>query len=89
MLSPVVTMSQQIKRKFDTLAVHPKGHAEFDSKTGAVIPPISLSTTFAQFEPAKPIGVQIKSYDCLIFNYHRNTNILGLIIQVEDYLKNP
>ena len=46
------------KCKFDTLAVHPKGHAEFDSKTGAIIPPISLSTTFAQFEPAKPIGVQ-------------------------------
>ena len=62
-------MSQEIKRKFDTLAVHPKGHAEFDSKTGAVIPPISLSTTFAQFEPAKPIGVQTINHRYMILNF--------------------
>lgn len=44
----------------DTLVIHPKGIHEHDEKTGAVIPPISLSTTFAQVEPAKPIGVKIK-----------------------------
>ena len=46
--------------RFETLSVHPKGYAEHDQLTGAVIPTISLSTTFAQDEPAKPIGVQEK-----------------------------
>jgi hypothetical protein len=40
-----------------TLLIHPKGHSHHDSSTGAVIPPISLSATFAQSEPGKPIGV--------------------------------
>lgn len=44
-------------RKLATLAIHPKGFHEHDPVTGAVIPPISLSTTFAQREPSHPIGV--------------------------------
>lgn len=44
-------------RNFDTLVIHPKGHAKFEKGTGAIIPSISLSTTFAQFEPSKPVGV--------------------------------
>lgn len=48
------------KKKLDTLLIHPKGFHEHDGKTGAVIRSISLSTTFAQIEPAKPIGVPTK-----------------------------
>ena len=48
-------------KKFETLVIHPKGFHEHDGQTGAVIPPISLSTTFAQIEPAKPIGVPTKT----------------------------
>lgn len=44
-------------KKFETSVVHPKGFAEFNEETGAVIPSITLSTTFAQKEPAKPFGV--------------------------------
>lgn len=44
-------------RRLATLAIHPKGFHEHDAITGAVIPPISLSTTFAQREPSQPIGV--------------------------------
>lgn len=40
--------------KFGTLAVH--AGANPDSTTGAVIPAISLSTTFAQSKPAVPLG---------------------------------
>ena len=46
-------------RKLATLAIHPKGFHEHDPVTGAVIPPISLSTTFAQREPSHPIGVKL------------------------------
>ena len=54
--------------KLDTLVIHPKGFHEHENGTGAVIPPISLSTTFAQIEPAKPIGVTVfKSRFILIF----------------------
>lgn len=41
--------------KFGTKAIHAGSH--HDSSTGAVIPAISLSTTFAQHAPAQPIGV--------------------------------
>ena len=43
--------------RIESLVVHPKGKRAFDEQTGAVIPPINLSTTFAQSLPAKPIGV--------------------------------
>lgn len=49
--------------KFGTLAVH--AGAEHDPTTGAVIQPISLSTTFAQNAPAKPIGA---------YEYSRSAN---------------
>lgn len=48
---------------FGTLAVH--AGAEADQHTGAVISPISLSTTFAQSAAAKPVG----SYE-----YSRSSN---------------
>lgn len=48
--------------RFKTLAVHPKGFAENDPKTGAVIPVISLSTTFAQEAPGHPKGVTNRLY---------------------------
>ncbi|KAH3675133.1 hypothetical protein WICMUC_002789 [Wickerhamomyces mucosus] len=41
-------------QNFSTRAVHVGSHP--DPTTGAVIPPISLSTTFAQTYPGKPIG---------------------------------
>lgn len=42
------------KPAFATLAVH---HAQpHDPHTGAVIPPISLSTTYAQHAPGQPVG---------------------------------
>lgn len=40
--------------EFGTLAVHTGSEA--DGSTGAVIPPISLSTTFAQSAAAQPVG---------------------------------
>ncbi len=51
--------------KFATLCIHPSGDHEHDPVSGAVIPPISLSTTFAQIEPAKPVGA---------FEYSRSDN---------------
>lgn len=51
------TNSAPLERNLATLCIHPKGVHEHDPITGAVIPPISLSTTFAQVEPSKPIGV--------------------------------
>ncbi|ABN65907.1 cystathionine gamma-lyase [Scheffersomyces stipitis CBS 6054] len=48
---------------FGTKAIH--SGAPIDSTTGAVIEPISLSTTFAQSEPAKPLG---------IYEYSRSSN---------------
>ncbi|ODV94910.1 hypothetical protein PACTADRAFT_3795 [Pachysolen tannophilus NRRL Y-2460] len=48
---------------FGTRAVHAGSHP--DPVTGAVIAPISLSTTFAQTAPSKPIG---------IYEYSRSSN---------------
>jgi len=48
---------------FGTHAIH--AGASTDPHTGAVIEPISLSTTFAQSEPSKPIG---------IYEYSRSAN---------------
>lgn len=48
---------------FGTNAIH--SGAPIDPHTGAVIEPISLSTTFAQSEPAKPVG---------IYEYSRSAN---------------
>ncbi|CCH40532.1 Cystathionine gamma-synthase [Wickerhamomyces ciferrii] len=48
---------------FQTRAIHVG--SEPDPVTGAVIPPISLSTTFAQTAPSKPIGA---------FEYSRSQN---------------
>ncbi len=57
--------SPQTMGKFATLCIHPSGDHEHDPVSGAVIPPISLSTTFAQIEPAKPVGA---------FEYSRSDN---------------
>jgi len=43
--------------KFGTKAVH-LGHGS-DPTTGAVIPPISLSTTFEQRSPGHPLTVHL------------------------------
>lgn len=48
---------------FGTQAIH--AGAPLDPTTGAVIEPISLSTTFGQLEPAKPLG---------IYEYSRSSN---------------
>ncbi|ODV80309.1 cystathionine gamma-lyase [Suhomyces tanzawaensis NRRL Y-17324] len=48
---------------FGTKAIH--SGAPIDPHTGAVIEPISLSTTFAQSEPSKPLG---------IYEYSRSAN---------------
>ncbi|KAG7193676.1 cystathionine gamma-lyase cys3 [Scheffersomyces spartinae] len=48
---------------FGTQAIH--AGAPIDPTTGAVIEPISLSTTFGQLEPAKPLG---------IYEYSRSAN---------------
>lgn len=48
---------------FGTNAIH--AGAPVDPTTGAVIEPLSLSTTFAQTEPSKPIG---------IYEYSRSAN---------------
>lgn len=55
--------SQQSQYSFGTRAVHVG--APIDPVTGAVIEPISLSTTYAQSEPSKPLG---------IYEYSRSAN---------------
>ena len=49
--------------RFGTLAVH--AGSPHDPVTGAVIEPISLSTTFAQTSVGKPVGV---------YEYSRSSN---------------
>ena len=44
--------------KFATRVIHHSGEREYEPTSGAVVPPITLSTTFAQEAPAKPISVQ-------------------------------
>lgn len=44
--------------RFETLSVHPKGQAEYEESTCAVMPSITLSTTFAQESPGNPFGVK-------------------------------
>lgn len=58
-----MTVDQTNNYGFGTNAIHAGSAA--DPVTGAVIAPISLSTTFAQSEPAKPIG---------IYEYSRSAN---------------
>ncbi|KAM9909084.1 hypothetical protein OXX80_000972 [Metschnikowia pulcherrima] len=58
-----MTVDNTIEYGFGTHAVH--AGAAADPHTGAVIAPISLSTTFAQSEPAKPVG---------IYEYSRSAN---------------
>lgn len=58
-----MTVSQTTKQAFATKAVH--AGSEPDKSTGAVIAPISLSTTFAQSSPAHPLGE---------FEYSRSQN---------------
>ena len=48
--------SKQVSVNLGTLSVH-LGHAA-DPMTGAIIPPISLSTTFEQRSPGVPVSVQ-------------------------------
>lgn len=58
-----MTIDNTQKYGFGTHAIH--AGAPIDPHTGAVIEPISLSTTFAQSEPAKPLG---------IYEYSRSAN---------------
>ena len=46
----------QKKRLFNTKVIH-SGHKE-DKETGAVMPPIHLSSTFKQKSPSKGFGMQ-------------------------------
>ncbi|KAJ5082034.1 Cys/Met metabolism PLP-dependent enzyme-domain-containing protein [Penicillium argentinense] len=55
--------SHTTDRRFGTLAVH--AGAPHDPSTGAVIAPISLSTTFAQTSVGKPVG---------LYEYTRSAN---------------
>ena len=61
LVQPTYTMSSEYG--FGTKAIH--AGTQFDGTTGAVIAPISLSTTFAQSEPSKPLGV---------YEYSRSAN---------------
>lgn len=58
-----MTVDKNTTYGFGTNAIH--AGAPIDPHTGAVIEPISLSTTFAQSEPSKPIG---------IYEYSRSAN---------------
>ncbi|GEQ70678.1 hypothetical protein JCM33374_g4357 [Metschnikowia sp. JCM 33374] len=58
-----MTVDNTTNYGFGTHAIH--AGAATDPHTGAVIAPISLSTTFAQSEPSKPIG---------IYEYSRSAN---------------
>lgn len=58
-----IESTNNIQYGFGTKAIH--SGAPIDPHTGAVIEPISLSTTFAQSEPSKPIG---------IYEYSRSAN---------------
>lgn len=59
----VAQLNKETDLGFGTRAVHVG--SEHDPVTGAVISPISLSTTFAQTAPSKPIG---------IYEYSRSSN---------------
>lgn len=58
-----MTVDNNTNYGFGTQAIH--AGAPIDPHTGAVIEPISLSTTFAQSEPSKPLG---------IYEYSRSAN---------------
>lgn len=58
-----MTIDSQVKYNFGTRAIH--AGSSLDQTTGAVIAPISLSTTFGQSEPSKPLG---------IYEYSRSAN---------------
>lgn len=58
-----MTKDQATNYGFGTNAIHVG--APIDPHTGAVIEPVSLSTTFAQSEPSKPLG---------IYEYSRSAN---------------
>lgn len=58
-----MTKEDSTQYGFGTNAIH--SGAPIDPHTGAVIEPLSLSTTFAQTEPSKPIG---------IYEYSRSAN---------------
>ncbi|CAI5756132.1 unnamed protein product [Candida verbasci] len=58
-----MTIDSATNYSFGTKAIH--SGAPIDPTTGAVIEPISLSTTFAQSEPSKPLG---------IYEYSRSAN---------------
>ena len=59
----IMTIESSTNYSFGTKAIH--AGAPLDPSTGAVIEPISLSTTFAQSEPSKPLG---------IYEYSRSSN---------------
>ncbi|CAK7890822.1 cystathionine gamma-lyase [[Candida] anglica] len=58
-----MTQDSNVQYSFGTQAIH--AGAPIDPHTGAVIEPISLSTTFAQSQPSVPIGA---------FEYSRSSN---------------
>mmetsp|Transcript_7997 Transcript_7997/g.7932 ORF Transcript_7997/g.7932 Transcript_7997/m.7932 type:complete len:401 (-) Transcript_7997:71-1273(-) len=58
-----IESTSNVEYGFGTKAIH--AGAPIDPTTGAVIEPLSLSTTFAQSEPSKPVG---------IYEYSRSAN---------------
>lgn len=80
-----MTPSSSTPRNFATLCIHPSGEHEHDPVSGAVIPPISLSTTFAQVEPAKPVGVSC--HNRILLTMSRILSILVQIIQRVESLR--
>lgn len=58
-----IESTTNVEYGFGTKAIH--AGAPIDPTTGAVIEPLSLSTTFAQSEPSKPVGV---------YEYSRSAN---------------
>ena len=58
-----IESTANVEYGFGTKAIH--AGAPTDPTTGAVIEPLSLSTTFAQSEPSKPVG---------LYEYSRSAN---------------
>lgn len=58
-----IESTTNVEYGFGTKAIH--AGAPIDPTTGAVIEPLSLSTTFAQSEPSKPVG---------LYEYSRSAN---------------
>lgn len=68
---------------YATLSVHPRGTKHNDPVTGAVVTPISLATTFEQPAP----GQTLKVHPSHLHNLSRDSNMLGVTIQLERFLR--